>query len=105
MVTSKDWLEYDTEEMVKADKDTLWHHLKPHKVFENAEQMIIVEGQGLMVKDIRGKEYLDATSGGVWSVMVGYGRDSIADAVCAQLKKMPYFAGVFGPQHGVYGFS
>lgn len=96
MVTSKDWLEYDTEEMVKADKDALWHHLKPHKVFESQEQMIIVEGQGLMVKDIRGKEYLDATSGGVWSVMVGYGRDSIADAVCAQLKKMPYFAGVFG---------
>lgn len=28
--------------------------------------------------------------------MVGYGRDSIADAVCAQMKKMPYFAGVFG---------
>jgi taurine-pyruvate aminotransferase len=27
---------------------------------------------------------------------VGYGRDSIADAVCDQLKKMPYFAGVFG---------
>ncbi|WP_051305361.1 aminotransferase family protein [Desulfogranum mediterraneum] len=96
METTKDWLEYDTEEMVKADKDALWHHLKPHKVFDNAEQMIIVEGQGLMVKDIRGNEYLDATSGGVWSVMVGYGRDSIAEAVCAQLKKMPYFAGVFG---------
>ena len=91
-----DWLDYDTEEMVTADKDALWHHLKPHKVFESSEQMIIVEGKGLMVKDIRGREYLDATSGGVWSVMVGYGRDSIAEAVCDQLKKMPYFAGVFG---------
>ncbi|MBU2513535.1 aminotransferase class III-fold pyridoxal phosphate-dependent enzyme [bacterium] len=91
-----DWLEYDVEEMVAGDKDALWHHLKPHKVFESQEQMIIVEGKGLMVKDIRGREYLDATSGGVWSVMVGYGRDSIAEAVCEQLKKMPYFAGVFG---------
>ncbi len=90
------WLEYDADEMVKGDKDALWHHLKPHKVFESQEQMIIVEGKGLMVKDIRGNEYLDCTSGGVWSVMVGFGRDSIAEAVCDQLKKMPYFAGVFG---------
>lgn len=96
METKKDWLAYDTEDMVKGDKDCLWHHLKPHKLFESSEQMIIVEGKGLMVTDIRGREYLDATSGGVWSVMVGYGRDSIAEAVCEQLKKMPYFAGVFG---------
>ncbi|MDD9304983.1 MAG: aminotransferase class III-fold pyridoxal phosphate-dependent enzyme [Desulfobacter sp.] len=90
------WLDYDSDEIIAADRDALWHHLKPHKFFESQEQMIIVEGKGLMVKDIRGREYLDASSGGVWSVMVGYGRDSIADAVCAQLKKMPYFAGVFG---------
>ncbi len=96
MNSKTDWLAYDAEEMVDADKNALWHHLKPHKVFESAEQMIIVEGDGLMVKDIRGNEYLDATSGGVWSVMVGFGRDSIAEAVCEQLKKMPYFAGSFG---------
>ncbi len=96
MTEKFNWLDYDVEEMVAGDRDALWHHLKPHKVFESAEQMIIVEGNGLMVKDIRGREYLDCTSGGVWSVMVGYGRDSIAEAVCDQLKKMPYFAGVFG---------
>jgi len=96
METKNDWMEYDVQEMVDGDKNCLWHHLKPHKCFETQEQMIIVEGQGLMVKDIRGKEYLDATSGGVWSVMVGYGRDSIADAVCVQMKKMPYFAGAYG---------
>ena len=96
MNNKTNWLDYDVEEMVAGDKDALWHHLKPHKCFETQEQMIIVEGKGLMVKDIRGRQYLDATSGGVWSVMVGYGRDSIAEAVCDQLKKMPYFAGMFG---------
>ena len=95
-MTKTNWLEYDTEEMVAADKDCLWHHLKPHKLFEMQEQMVIVEGKGLMVTDIRGNEFLDVTSGGVWSVMVGYGRDSIAEAVCAQMKKMPYFAGAYG---------
>ncbi|MFT5730814.1 MAG: taurine-pyruvate aminotransferase [Desulforhopalus sp.] len=90
------WLDYDADEMVKGDKDALWHHLKPHKVFESQEQMIIVEGKGLNVTDIRGREYLDVTSGGVWSIMVGYGRETIAKAVYDQLVKMPYFAGVFG---------
>jgi len=96
METRENWLEYDVQEMVDADKNSLWHHLKPHKCFETQEQMIIVKGKGMVVTDIRGREYLDATSGGVWSVMVGYGRDSIADAVCAQMKKMSYFAGAYG---------
>jgi taurine-pyruvate aminotransferase len=84
------------EEMVRGDRDYLWHHIKPHKVFENTEQMIIVSGKGLRVTDIRGREYLDATSGGVWSVMVGHGRESIAEAVYEQLKTLGYYAGTVG---------
>lgn len=89
-------LDYGVEEMVGGDKDHLWHHIKPHSCFQTQEQMIIVAGKGLVVTDIRGREYLDATSGGVWCVNVGYGRESIADAVAAQMKKMAYFAGSVG---------
>ncbi len=96
MESPKDWLEYDVEDMVAQDKNTLWHHLKSHSCFATGEQMIVVSGEGLRIKDIRGNEYLDATSGGVWSVMVGYGRESIARAVYEQLKVMPYFAGAYG---------
>ena len=90
------WLEYDADEMVQKDKDCLWHHLKPHKVFESQEQMVVVKGEGITITDIRGREYTDLTSGGVWSVMVGYGRESVAKAVYDQLVEMPYFAGIFG---------
>ena len=96
MEATVNWNAYDTEEMVRGDKDYLWHHIKPHKVFESAEQMIVVEGKGLRVTDIRGKQYLDATSGGVWSVMVGHGRESIAKAIYDQLVTMGYYAGAFG---------
>lgn len=96
MSTRTNWLDYDTEEIVRGDRDYLWHHLKPHKIFQTAEQMIIVEGKGLRVKDIRGREYLDATSGGVWSVMVGHGRESIAAAVYGQLKTLAYYVGTVG---------
>ena len=46
----------------------------------------------MRVWDQNGKEYLDAVSGGVWTVNVGYGREVIADAVHAQLMKLCYFA-------------
>lgn len=84
------------EVYAEADRKHIWHHLVQHQAFAAKGPMIVVEGQGLRVKDINGKEYLDATSGGVWCVNVGYGRDRIADAVCAQMKKMPYFAAVAG---------
>ncbi|MBU3917673.1 aminotransferase class III-fold pyridoxal phosphate-dependent enzyme [bacterium] len=89
-------MDYDVEEIIKQDKDCVWHHIFQHKVYETSEPMIIAEAKGLMIKDIRGREYLDATSGGVWCVNVGYGRDSIADVVAEQLKKMPYYAGKLG---------
>jgi taurine-pyruvate aminotransferase len=57
---------------------------------------VIVEGRGMRVWDARGKEHLDAVSGGVWTVNVGYGRESIADAVREQLVRMNYFAGAAG---------
>ncbi len=95
-MSKSDVLQYNTEEIVKGDKDFLWHHLKPHKVFETAEQMIPVKADGLMITDIRGREFLDVTSGGVWSVIVGYGRESVAKVVYEQLLEMPYFAGAYG---------
>jgi taurine-pyruvate aminotransferase len=89
-------IEYDIDEMIQQDVSHLWHHLMQHKVFETKEPTIIVEGRGMIVKDIRGREYLDAVSGGVWSVIVGYGRESIAACVAEQLVRMPYYAGIAG---------
>lgn len=81
------------EDYISGDVKSVWHHLTLH---QGKAPMIIVEGKGLRIKDINGKEYLDATSGGVWCVNVGYGRDQIADAVCAQMKKMVYYAATGG---------
>ena len=96
METSSSTRMADVERIVADDRTCLWHHIKPPKLFELKEQMIIVEGRGLVVKDIRGREYLDAASGGVWSVILGYGRESVAAAVYEQLKTMPYWAGGCG---------
>jgi taurine-pyruvate aminotransferase len=82
----------DMTAIVEADRAHVWHHLLPHKPLETNDPRIIVEGKGMRVWDQKGKEHLDAVSGGVWTVNVGYGRVEIADAVRDQLVKMNYFA-------------
>ena len=89
-------LQNDLTEVVANDKAHVWHHLIPHKQFETVDPNIIVEGKGMRVWNQAGKEHLDAVSGGVWTVNVGYGRESIADVVRDQLVKMNYFAGAAG---------
>ncbi len=81
---------------VAADKKHCWHHLTQHKPLESANPWMIVEGKGMRVKDSTGKEFLDAVSGAVWTVNVGYGRERIAKAVYDQLMKLCYFANSAG---------
>ncbi len=93
-------LENDLSDVVAADKAHVWHHLMQHKALETADPRVIVEGRGMKVWDAAGKESLDAVSGGVWTVNVGYGRETIADAVRDQLVKMNYFANTVGSVPG-----
>ncbi len=86
----------DISHVVEADRAHVWHHLIQHKPFENNDPRIIVEGKGMKVWDQNGKEHIDGVSGGVWAVNVGYGRESIANAVRDQLIKLNYFAGSAG---------
>mmetsp|Transcript_13392 Transcript_13392/g.21260 ORF Transcript_13392/g.21260 Transcript_13392/m.21260 type:complete len:464 (+) Transcript_13392:211-1602(+) len=86
----------DLSHVVNADKAHVWHHLVQHKPFETNDPRIIIEGKGMRVWDQNGKEYIDAVSGAVWTVNVGYGRERIANAVHANLMKMCYFANAAG---------
>jgi len=86
----------DLGHVIEADRANVWHHLSQHKVYETINPRIYIEGKGMKLWDALGNEYLDAVSGGVWTVNVGYGRESIANAVRDQLVKLNYFAGAAG---------
>ncbi|MBT8409782.1 MAG: aminotransferase class III-fold pyridoxal phosphate-dependent enzyme [Alphaproteobacteria bacterium] len=86
----------DLTAVVEADRAHLWHHLMQHKALDGTDPRIIVEGRGMRVWDATGKEHIDAVSGGVWTVNVGYGRESIANAVRDQLVQMNFFANSAG---------
>ena len=82
--------------IIQNDKNHVWHHLTQHKAFESSDPMIVSKAKGMIVTDTKGNEYLDGTSGGVWTVNLGFGRDDMVEAVSNQLSKIPYFAGSFG---------
>ncbi|SIT75169.1 aminotransferase family protein [Pontibaca methylaminivorans] len=92
--------ENDLSRIIAADKAHVWHHLTQHKPFETSDPRIWVEGRGMRLWDQDGKEYLDAVSGAVWTVNVGYGRERIADAIRDQLVRLNYFAGAAGSVPG-----
>ncbi len=81
---------------VREDRAHVWHHLTQHKPMESSDPVLMVRGEGMRVWDATGREYLDAVSGGVWTVNVGYGRTEIADAVRDQLVTLNYFAHTAG---------
>ena len=89
-------LSNDPRAVIEADRAHVWHHLVQHKQFERIDPRIMVEGKGLRIWDIAGREFLDAVSGGVWTVNVGYGRERIANAVRDQILKMNFWGGAFG---------
>lgn len=86
----------DLSDVVAADRAHVWHHLSQHKQYETSDPRVFVEGKGMRLWDTNGREYLDAVSGGVWTVNVGYGRESIANAIRDQLVKLNYYAGAAG---------
>ena len=86
----------ELETAVVSGQKHVWHHLMQHKGFEQHTPKVMVKGEGMRITDDQGNTFLDAVSGAVWTVNVGYGRERIAKAVYDQIKTMNYFAGTMG---------
>lgn len=56
----------------------------------------IARAEGIHIIDDSGKSYLDATSGQLANVTLGYSVAQIKDAIAAQLDVLPYYASFFG---------
>ncbi|MEL0629703.1 aspartate aminotransferase family protein [Psychromonas aquatilis] len=85
-------------QLIEKDRNHVWHHLSQHSGLKKQDPMVMVEGKGTRITDAKGNNYLDASSGGVWCVNVGYGRTEIADAVRDQLVKLNFFGSTTGTE-------
>ncbi|WP_394242360.1 aminotransferase family protein [Vibrio astriarenae] len=86
----------NVQEVESWDKEHVWHHITQHAGFVDKAPLIMSHGKGEYVWDIKGNRYLDASSGGVWCVNIGYGRESMAEVIKQQALKLNYFAGTAG---------
>lgn len=82
--------------VIEQDRNSVWHHLGQHSVLKTQDPLIMVKGEGSRIWDSKGNSYLDASSGGVWCVNVGYGREEIADAIRDQVLELNFFASTAG---------
>jgi putrescine aminotransferase len=71
-----------------------WHGFADMHAVKDAE-LVIREGDGAWVTDVDGNRYLDATAA-LWYAAVGYGRGEIADAVAAQIRRIPAYSSFGG---------
>lgn len=62
----------------------------PSKVAELGP-LVFVKGEGIYLWDADGKRYMDSMSSGVYAVLIGYGREEMAQTMYEQAKKMHYF--------------
>jgi adenosylmethionine-8-amino-7-oxononanoate aminotransferase len=77
-----------------ALKDAGVEHILMHAsayraLAEESGKRILVEGNGCIVKDIDGKEYIDGLAG-LWLVNVGHGRAEIGEAMARQAASLAY---------------
>jgi adenosylmethionine-8-amino-7-oxononanoate aminotransferase len=82
-----------TEDLGRLKKDAIdkiIFHATPKKWLEEAGPWVLERGEGALLYDADGREYLDALSGGVFAVLAGYGREEIARAMYEQAQRLNY---------------
>ncbi len=69
------------------------YHLHPYTNARRHEEqgpLIISEGEGVMVRDDQGNQYIEAMAG-LWCTALGFGEQRLVKAATAQLAKLPYY--------------
>ncbi|WP_339911557.1 aspartate aminotransferase family protein [Symmachiella dynata] len=82
------------EDFLARDQAHLIHPLHNPRVHAEHGHMW-VKGEGAILTDIDGKEYIDGLSG-LWNVVAGHGRKELVDAAAQQMQTLPYVSGYAG---------
>ncbi len=82
-----------TAQLIEADRRYLVHPL--HHPDDHREPLVVTEGRGAMLYDADGREYIDSLSR-LWNVNVGHGREELADAAAAQMRRIAFASAYIG---------
>jgi adenosylmethionine-8-amino-7-oxononanoate aminotransferase len=84
----------DKRNLIDLDRRHLIHPVSNLRAHERRGVTVLESGHGAYLRDIDGRELLDAFSG-LWCVNVGYGQESVVRAATEQMRKLPYATGYF----------
>ena len=82
-----------TADLLTRDIAHLIHPLHDEPLHRNAR--VWVKGDGVLLTDAEGREYIDALAG-LWNVTAGHGRAELADAMREQAAELAYVSGYAG---------
>ena len=92
--------EWNTEELIDADKRFVWHPFTNMREWcaPEHEPLLLVEGRGAILRDSRGREYIDGNSS-IWTNIHGHNHPHINAAIRRQLDRMAHtsFLGFTNP--------
>ena len=80
-------------QLIELDHQHLIHPL--HYAKEHEHPLLMVEGEGEMLRDADGKTYIDGLSG-LWNVNVGHGRKMLGAAAEKQMSKLAFASAYTG---------
>ena len=78
--------DWNTEVLIEADKRFVWHPFTnmPEWCAPDHEPLVLVEGHGALLRDSRGREYIDGNSS-IWTNIHGHNHPHINTAIRRQL--------------------
>ncbi len=91
---------WNTEQLVADDKRFVWHPFTPMGEWcaPEHEPIVLVSGDGAIVRDSRGREYIDGNAS-IWTNVHGHNHPRINAAIRAQLDRVAHtsFLGTTNP--------
>ncbi|MDD5198479.1 MAG: adenosylmethionine--8-amino-7-oxononanoate transaminase [Terrimicrobiaceae bacterium] len=83
----------DTDALVAADRAHSWHPFTQMRAWCDPahEPLVLVEGEGAILRDSRGREYLDGNSS-IWTNLHGHNHPRLNAAIRAQLDRVAHIS-------------
>ncbi len=75
--------------MVRLDRRYIWHPFTQMRDWMRSDPTVIISGRGSLVRDVRGKSYLDANAS-IWTNIHGHRHPELDRALLRQLKKIAH---------------
>ena len=75
--------------LAKLDQQFVWHPFTQMRDWLRHEPIVIVEGNGAVLRDVKGREFLDANSS-IWTNLHGHRHPRINAAIRQQLRKIAH---------------